>query len=373
MPNAKPALSLLPSVVARWSPLSVVVSQNHHHFPSTHHLQVLLLRINQLQITMPVAFDSIPQEVLENIAFYAVSSEPLGPPRELAPLLLVNRRLHAALSGASNPHLHSRIFACKFDNAALVRRLGPGAATARKLAAELRRRCVQLARLRDRLGCTLGELTMEAETTTSSGSNNNNNKTKKKKKKDGGDDDDDDDGGGGGGGGGGREDGMTEDGMRALHEMLWTAYVMMLENDGKNERQLREYAHLDDWLRTFWFAEDGASFARLEIRDNSWPPYNDLADVTMWLFWFLLKPGASQFFDFIFPLSPPPPLLFSSFSLSLSAAGIGPRVNGAFITYYYHIYAKYATQRTPRGILCVGRSRTATRNFHIEAVGPRRT
>ena len=262
---------------------------------------------------MPVAFDSIPQEVLENIAFYAVSSEPLGPPRELAPLLLVNRRLHAALSGASNPHLHSRIFACKFDNAALVRRLGPGAATARKLAAELRRRCVQLARLRDRLGCTLGELTMEAETTTSSGSNNNNNKRKKKKKKDGGDDD-------GGGGGGGREDGMTEDGMRALHEMLWTAYVMMLENDGKNERQLREYAHLDDWLRTFWFAEDGASFARLEIRDNSWPPYNDLADVTMWLFWFLLKPGASQFFDFISPLSSPfplsPPTVFF-----LSAAG----------------------------------------------------
>lgn len=86
---------------------------------------------------------------------------------------------------------------------------------------------------------------------------------------------------------------MTEEGMRALHEMLWTAYVMMLENDGKNERQLREYAHLDDWLRKFWFAEDGASFARLEIRGNSWPPYNDLADVTMWLFWFLLRPGAS--------------------------------------------------------------------------------
>ena len=235
---------------------------------------------------MPIAFDSIPQEVLENIAFYAVASDPLGPPRELAPLLLVNRRLNAALSSASNPHLHSRIFACKFDTAALVRRLGPGAATARKLTAELRRRCVQLARLRDRVGCTVGELTEVTTTTTTTttssgggdgGDSNNNNKTKKTKKFD--------------GGGGGDE--MTEEGMRALHEMLWTAYVMMLENDGKNERQLREYAHLDDWLRAFWFAEDGASFARLEIGDNSWPPYNDLADVTMWLFWFLLKPGAS--------------------------------------------------------------------------------
>jgi len=236
---------------------------------------------------MPIAFDSIPQEVLENIAFYAVASNPIGPPRELAPLLLINRRLNAALSSASNPHLHSRIFACKFDSAALVRRLGSGAATARKLAAELRRRCVQLARLRDRVGCTVGELTETTTTTTTTssggGSNNNNNKKKKKKKNS--------DGGDGGKGVGGDE--MTEEGMRALHEMLWTAYVMMLENDGMNERQLREYAHLDDWLRAFWFAENGASFARLEIGDNSWPPYNDLADVTMWLFWFLLRPGAS--------------------------------------------------------------------------------
>lgn len=228
---------------------------------------------------MPIPFDSIPQEVLENIAFYATTSNPLGPPCELAPLLLVNRRLHAALSGASNPHLHSRIFSCKFDTTALVRRLGPGAATARKLAAELRRRCVQLARLRARVGCTVGESTETTTTTTTTGSGGGSNDSNKNKNSD--------------GGGGGEDGGMTEEGMRALHEMLWTAYVMMLENDGKNERQLREYAHLDDWLRAFWFGEHGASFARLEIRDNAWPPYNDLADVTMWLFWFLLKPGAS--------------------------------------------------------------------------------
>lgn len=78
--------------------------------------------------------------------------------------------------------------------------------------------------------------------------------------------------------------------MRALHEMLWTAYLMMLENDGKNERQLREYARLDRWLRNFWFAEDGASCAQIAIRDNAWPPNNDLSAVTMWLFWFLLIP-----------------------------------------------------------------------------------
>lgn len=203
---------------------------------------------------MPTVFNSIPPEVLENIAFFAVASSPLGPPRELLALQLVSRRLYTSLSSTFNPHLHARIFAVKFDTAALVRRLGLGAGRAPKLAAELRRRCVQLKRLRARIGCTVGALAA-----------------------------------GRSGSGGG----MTEEAVRALHEMLWTAYLMMLENDGMNERQLREYARLDLWLRAYWFAEDGASCARLAIRDNAWPPNNDLSAVTMWLFWFLLRPGAS--------------------------------------------------------------------------------
>jgi hypothetical protein len=208
---------------------------------------------------MTIAFESIPQEVLENIAFFAVASSPLGPPCELLKFLLLNKRLHASLSSTFNPHLHSRIFATKFDTAALVRRLGPGAATAPKLAAELRRRFIQLGRLRAFIGCTVGAMAACGTGT-----------------------------GGGNGGGGG----MTEESMRSLHEMLWTAYLMMLENDGKNERQLREYAQLDRWLHAFWFAEDGTSCAQLAIRDNAWPPNNDLSAVTMWLFWFLLRPGA---------------------------------------------------------------------------------
>jgi hypothetical protein len=71
---------------------------------------------------MSIAFDLIPLEVLKNIALYAIKNNPLGLPCELAPLLLVNRRLHATLWGASNPHLHSPIFSHKFDTAALIRR-----------------------------------------------------------------------------------------------------------------------------------------------------------------------------------------------------------------------------------------------------------
>jgi hypothetical protein len=244
--------------------------------------------------------DTIPHELLENIALFTVTSDPLGPPHELVPLLLVNRRLHATLASASNPHLHARIFAAKFDTAALMRRLGPdararttrttrstgtgGAMTAPKLAAELRRRCVQLKRLKAGVGCTIGAFAALAG------------------------------GGGSAGTGAGTGGGLTEEGMRALHEMLWTAYLMMLENDGKNERQLREYARLDRWLRKFWFAEDGASCAQIAIRDNAWPPNNDLSAVTMWLFWFLLRPGAfsclglwDSFSDQTNPSAPRPP------------------------------------------------------------------
>jgi hypothetical protein len=252
--------------------------------------------------------DTIPHELLENIALFAVTSDPLGPPRELVPLLLANKHLYAALASASNPHLHARIFAAKFDTAALVRRLGPGtsantgttatttstggATRATKLAAELRRRCVQLKRLRTGVGCTIGAFASLASGSSSRG------------------------GGGvgvgvgvGEGGGGG----LTEEGMRALHEMLWTAYLMMLENDGKNERQLREYARLDRWLRKFWFAEDGASCAQIAIRDNAWPPNNDLSALTMWLFWFLLRPG--PYFLLFAPIS-------SSFAVTALSLGV---------------------------------------------------
>ena len=303
---------------------------------------------------MRTPFDSIPHELLENIALFAVTSDPLGPPRELVPLLLVNRRMHAALSSTSNPHLHARIFAAKFDTAALVRRLGPGTATrAPKLAAELQRRCVQLGRLRAQVGCTVDAFAALAGGTgtgTGAGSGSGS------------------DGGGGGGG-------LTEEGMRALHEMLWTAYLMMLENDGKNERQLREYARLDRWLRKFWFAEDGASCAQIAIRDNAWPPNNDLSAVTMWLFWFLLRPGAHHHYLFFFwePFPPHPPSVsshvpFCSFPpgptitpcrkhLNLPSllppppfffCAALPRVDGASSTYHVHAHT-YTHQRSMLG------------------------
>ncbi|KAH9044009.1 hypothetical protein EDB84DRAFT_1638129 [Lactarius hengduanensis] len=99
----------------------------------------------------------------------------------------------------------------------------------------------------------------------------------------------------GGGGGGG---GMTEDAMRALHKMLSTAYLMILENGWVNERQLREYARVDGWLRAFWFEED--------VRVDAWPPNYDFRAVTMWLFWFLLRPGSDRLDGAMFDGCGPP-------------------------------------------------------------------
>jgi hypothetical protein len=343
--------------------------------------------------------DTIPHELLENIALFAVTSDPLGPPRELVPLLLANKHLYAALASASNPHLYARIFAAKFDTAALVRRLGPGtsantttgttatttstgggATKATKLAAELKRRCVQLKRLRTGVGCMIGAFATQRGGV----------------------------GVGVGAGEGGGGGGLTEEGIRALHEMLWTAYLMMLENDGKNERQLREYARLDRWLRKFWFAEDGASCAQIAIRDNAWPPNNDLSALTMWLFWFLLRPGPYFLFSAFFcphiillhrrsliiskltvytlhhnhahlhPFAAFPGPIILRYRTNLPAPFlltsppfVVPRVDGAFSAYHVHMHT--TCTHTTRGVLCAGRRRVPGRNFHIEVAGSWRT
>ena len=200
----------------------------------------------------PSPLDIVPQEVLEHIAFFAASADPIGPPADLVPLLLANRRLAAALSSASNPHLHARIFAAKFDARAPLRRLGPRATAPAQLAADLRRRFVLLQRIRMHVGCFVHSTAAATATAT---------------------------------------DPDDPEAHQLVSEMLWTVYVMMLENDGRNERQLREYAHMDAWLRDYWFDPSGASGARIAIASNQWPRNTELSAVAMWLFWFLLRPG----------------------------------------------------------------------------------
>ncbi|KAF5345268.1 hypothetical protein D9757_014426 [Collybiopsis confluens] len=64
--------------------------------------------------------DSLPPEVLENVAFYYICPRLLGPPASLAPLLLTSRAVSQKLSNAK--HMYARVFKYKFSFSAIRRR-----------------------------------------------------------------------------------------------------------------------------------------------------------------------------------------------------------------------------------------------------------
>lgn len=194
----------------------------------------------------PPTLAAIPHEVLEHVAFFAATDNLLGPPDGLLPLLVLNRNIHSALSFDSNPHLYARIYAYKFDLAPAVRRLGADTIPASALGEELQRKCVLLKRVRKKMDSKV-DLSM------------------------------------------GRHEMKAREGY--LTRILWMAYLMMLENDGRNERQLREYAKIDEWLKEFWFDPLGSSLAMGNVKADHWPDNHERISLAMWLFWLLLRPG----------------------------------------------------------------------------------
>lgn len=179
----------------------------------------------------------VPQEVLEHIAFFAATEGFLGPPSGLVPLLSLNRATHAALSCRHNPHLYAQIFAAKFDVDAAARRLGSGKLSAAALTEELQRRSNVLKRIR------------------------------------------------------GRQDAKAPASDKHLRWILWTAFLMALESDGKNERQLLEYAQVNEWLKEYLFDPKGASTVVSSIGvSDVWPRNSDELSLALWLFWYMLQP-----------------------------------------------------------------------------------
>lgn len=184
---------------------------------------------------------NVPQEVLEHIAFFSATNDFLGPPRGILPLLVLNRTMYNALSVATNPHLYARIFTHKFDVSSAFRRMGKDALPATALAEELRKRSIALKRIRYRL------------------------------------------------------DSKGAACQNTLTELLWTSYLMVLESDSKNERQLREYAQMNGWLKEYWFDPAGASGAVHTVKNiDRWPENTERICLALWLFWFLLKPRESS-------------------------------------------------------------------------------
>ena len=210
---------------------------------------------------------TLPPDILEHIAYYASTHTLVGPPSDLIPLLALCRTTNATLSRAHNPHLYARIFAAKFDLAAPRRRLphlysadARSALSVNALADELVRRFTVLKRLRAELDARSPE--SSDETIYSN----------------------------------------LPDHVEAharLDEVLWTAFLMVLEDAGHNTAQLR-HARIEGWLAVFWFDGQGASDAIRRLGGDRWPvepSYSKRSRLKtrhalgMWLFWFFLNPG----------------------------------------------------------------------------------
>ena len=190
---------------------------------------------------------TIPFEVVEHIAYFVATDSFLGPPSSLLSLLLVNRQINSCISITTNHHLYARIFNYKFDTAAPLARLGGETLASQAFSEELKRRCVVLKRLRARI-----------DSTTHARRANQDNQN------------------------------------LSVHDILFTSYILMLENDGKNEAQLEEYGEIKAWIREFWFDARGASLAVYSVRTGNWPPNRPETALGMWLFWFLLNTGRSS-------------------------------------------------------------------------------
>lgn len=197
-----------------------------------------------ISVRMPtsISLGSVPQEVLEHISFFAATQSLVGPPSGLPPLLLTCRNVYQALSFDTNPYLYARIFIYKFDTSSVFRRLGSHVSAPRVLANELKKRWTHLKRIRSRTNSRIRHT-------------------------------------------------ESHQPSPSLIESLWLSYLMMLENDGKNEQQLLEYAEMDVWLMEYWFDDEGASSAVHMILRRAWPIEDEKNSIAMWLFWFLLRPS----------------------------------------------------------------------------------
>lgn len=172
--------------------------------------------------------ESLALPALERIALHLVRSSFLGPPADLLPLLSTSRTLHDALSFAKNEHLWGRLFAFKFDTKAISRRHGSRWTTSGCLGQEGRKRFAAMKRIRHGV-------------------------------------------------------------VAEQHHLsdLWTAYLMMLEDDGNNEAQLVEWANIRHFLYLV------VSFrARAPLGSScSWFQDTEGTALTVWLLWMTANPG----------------------------------------------------------------------------------
>lgn len=168
-------------------------------------------------------FCQLPPDVLQVIALEAAVVDPIGLLEDFVTLLQTCQYVYSLLSSTHNHQLYGLIFRRKFDTDAVRRRFGGRAMCSRNLSAQLRDYCAALKRIRS------GDIFAPTET---------------------------------------------------LEKTLWSAFFLLMANDGKNYAQL-QWAGLKGFVDRFvrerlWDEHD---------KHRGWAvdsPINSLALYLMW-------------------------------------------------------------------------------------------
>ena len=176
--------------------------------------------------------ESLPLNVLSCVAQFVAENSFLGPPVDLQALSLTSRTLHDAVAVSTNIHFWGELFEFKFDRAAIDRRLGERWTTSGCLAQEANKRYAAMSRIRRGI--------------------------------------------------------VVEEHHKSD---LWTAYLMMLESDGKNERQLIRWANIRHYL--YIVTVYRASVPR--GHPCSWFFDTEGTSLVLWLLWMTASPGELSF------------------------------------------------------------------------------
>ncbi|KAG9001548.1 hypothetical protein FRB94_004699 [Tulasnella sp. JGI-2019a] len=200
---------------------------------------------------MQMALNTVPFEVLQQIAINTIDNHQSGPPSCIYSLLLTCRALYDSLSFDENPLFYADVFDVQFDTAALKRRYAPKRLTSARRAQELKRRWALLREIR-----SITILSADADFGVQMWGSPATNMT----------------------------------GTYTYHEKLnhaWLAYMLLTESDGMNWRQL-QWAGILEWIRLFMFYDIDKVSLHAQAT-GILPPADEFRAVGMWLWWLSLR------------------------------------------------------------------------------------
>jgi hypothetical protein len=170
---------------------------------------------------------TVPVEILEKLALEVALTDICGSTATLTPLLCSCKYINSVLSFGSSNALYARILKSKFDVCAPRRRFGDHIMENEILAHQLRKYCITLRRIRH------GDIFSPY-----------------------------------------------------VLEVFWTAFLMLLDNDGKNMCQLA-CVGLDDFVDRFVRTRVYES----RWQNNGWPAENPANALALWLLWMMTTQG----------------------------------------------------------------------------------